>query len=168
MKIIARNLPVNVNYEIIDSYSSEDYSQCENCGRILKNICKVKSKNGIYIVGTECADRLSGIEPSQIAEIKRKLNKQKRLIKRLHTIQKKEGLLIEIGKNIVWFHSAKTCNWAFWQGRAGKKNFEEKFKPHYQIFKDPNLYKTPEQVREIIEENCKKRNEGTLYPKLTN
>lgn len=65
-RIIQRNLPLDTTYRIIASYycSLEDGGTvCQNCGRIICNICTVEDGRGNrYDIGMDCAETLSGLK----------------------------------------------------------------------------------------------------------
>jgi len=105
-RIIARALPVDTTYRLVNvDYAGEgdaSFWQCENCGKMIKNLCTVESGTGKrYIIGTECCDRLTGIEPSDTKEAKRILRILKSIRKKI--IEKKNDnnfcCLIDYWKN---------------------------------------------------------------------
>lgn len=126
-QIIARNLPVNTSYTLINSWTEDEgeYLQCQNCGRVIKNICQVKSAEGnLYIVGTECMDRLTGILPSEIAEVKRKLRIEKTIKKR---ISQAENPHAYIWKNTVWIYPNTEEDMRELIAKCGIQVYREKF-----------------------------------------
>lgn len=96
-RIAQRNLPIDVNYKIIDFAVFEDgYGACQNCNRVIVNVATVEDANGKrYDVGLNCAETLSGEagihlkESVEVKQIKKEL-RILRLVKRLA----KEGLLV--------------------------------------------------------------------------
>lgn len=66
--IIQRNLPTDVEYELIESYymSMENGGGeiCQNCGRFITNVAIVQSKYGSFHIGMDCAATLTGIKDS--------------------------------------------------------------------------------------------------------
>jgi hypothetical protein len=57
---------------------------CENCGRIITNMVTVESKEGKqYIVGSDCASTLAGINKQDNENIKHSITKYKRFYKEL-------------------------------------------------------------------------------------
>lgn len=64
-KIIERNLKFSDQYVYIDtkrgSILDGDVTCCDNCGKIIANICHVvrKSDNKHFYIGTDCAETLS-------------------------------------------------------------------------------------------------------------
>lgn len=68
-KVIRRNLPINTEYKIIDSFYtggiSENPMSCDNCGKLIANVAVVENTDGDkYHVGMDCAETLSGIKDS--------------------------------------------------------------------------------------------------------
>lgn len=61
-KVVKRSLPIK-KYKIIDTWSTLDpETVCDNCGKAISNIAKIKSEDGkTYLVGMDCAATLSGI-----------------------------------------------------------------------------------------------------------
>lgn len=63
-RIIERNLPLNVKYNLIDkSYTSLIDSigcTCHNCGKLISNIATVRPENGkeIYLIGFDCLETI--------------------------------------------------------------------------------------------------------------
>lgn len=67
--IIQRNLPINQNYTLLETYyiSLEDGGTCcENCGRPISNIAKVigNSDKLVRYIGMDCAETLTSIKDS--------------------------------------------------------------------------------------------------------
>lgn len=66
--IIQRNLPITQKYAVIGSFYrsiEEGGGQCcENCGRLITNVCEVQgSEDGKhYFIGMDCAETLTGIK----------------------------------------------------------------------------------------------------------
>lgn len=74
-KIVQRNLPLDTEYTLIDSwYSSleENPQTCQNCGAVICSIAQVKSKDGTFIVGMDCAGTLTGLKDSFAFEYEHK------------------------------------------------------------------------------------------------
>ena len=91
MATIKRNLPLNDNYKIIDSYYSSIIdnggSICANCNKVISNIAVIENANGKkFDVGLDCAETLSNLNgllstQMQFAEAKgmrAKINKAKK------------------------------------------------------------------------------------------
>ena len=67
--IIQRNLPINQQYTLLETFYSsiEDSGTCcENCGRPISNIAKVIGNNDklIRLIGMDCAETLTSIKDS--------------------------------------------------------------------------------------------------------
>ena len=72
-KIIQRNIPINQQYEIIETFYSsiEDSATCcDNCGKLIANICVIKGKDDgkVYHIGMDCADSLTSIKNELLFE----------------------------------------------------------------------------------------------------
>lgn len=68
-KIIRRNLPINKEYKLIDSFYTggiiDNPMTCENCGRPIANVAVIKDEDGkSFDVGMDCAETLSSIKNS--------------------------------------------------------------------------------------------------------
>ncbi len=68
-KVIRRNLPINKEYKLIDSFYTgglgENPMICENCGRPIANVAVIEDNDGkTYDVGMDCAETLSSIKNS--------------------------------------------------------------------------------------------------------
>ena len=68
-KVIRRNLPINKEYKLIDSFYTggltENPMTCENCGRPIANVAVLQDEdNKTYDVGMDCAETLSSIKNS--------------------------------------------------------------------------------------------------------
>lgn len=122
-KIIQRSLPTDVTYELIESFYSpliDGGTCCENCGRPISNIAKVKSKYGTFYVGMDCAETLGGIGNSlnfeyvhkaRFAQAKQAVSRINKLIKdgytdlKLKTFDNDNNFYKEIGSG--WWHMNK-------------------------------------------------------------
>lgn len=87
--LIRRNLPINENYKLIDSFytGTDNGIFCENCGKYITNVGVIETDNKkAYHVGIDCAKTLTNIEGLQGAEmnfaeskaIRAKVNKAKK------------------------------------------------------------------------------------------
>jgi len=61
------NLPLNDDYEIIDSYYTggieNNATTCDNCGKLITNIAEIKNSKGqVFDVGLDCAETLSNLK----------------------------------------------------------------------------------------------------------
>jgi len=92
MATIKRNLPLNDNYKIIDSYYSSLIEgggcTCDNCNKSISNIAVIKNDVGkVFNVGLDCAEslsNLSGLHSISVAfaeskGIRAKINKAKKV-----------------------------------------------------------------------------------------
>lgn len=75
--MIQRNLPLDVSYELIDSYYNGGIEAgagecCQNCGRYISNVAIVKSVHGSFHIGMDCAETLTGIKNSFCLEYQHK------------------------------------------------------------------------------------------------
>lgn len=76
-KVIQRNLSILQEYEIVDSWHTDEPGNCcNNCGKPISNIAQIKGlkDNSFYYVGMDCAGTLSGIKDSFDYEYVHKTN----------------------------------------------------------------------------------------------
>lgn len=117
-KIIVRNLDVK-KYSIIEYFyqpkTDLDYTVCENCGRLISNICVIKDDEETYNVGLDCIstimkyDNLT-LHEMEMLKIKKYLNNLKKF--RADLIKKNRSIkpLCKYDKNdksISIFHNGR-------------------------------------------------------------
>lgn len=96
-RIIRQQLPIDI-YEIVDTFSlgEDDYSVCDNCGKVIKNIAVVKNSKGkLFNVGMDCAETLSGITEDDIFFWNSDFKQAKGIRARINKY-KKQGAIIKV------------------------------------------------------------------------
>jgi len=120
MKATLGHLPVNQKYTLINTFYADDEMDrgaCENCDKIIANIATVKGieTGQTYNIGLDCAETLTHLIPSELAEIKKNLRLRAKFIKFLKT----EAKSAIVDKHGVYYYSYITTTWKVnrkWQG----------------------------------------------------
>ncbi len=132
MKAINGNLPINTKYKIIDLVVGDDYNftTCENCGNIIKNIAVVESELGKhYQIGLDCASALTSkecnysISDLQVMQAKKTMRKKINFIKEL---KEAKTVVINIPTDTLWYYRNEVNEWkSFFRGRARYSDFKQ-------------------------------------------
>ena len=118
--LIQRNLPLNINYTLIDKkYIPLENSVgtcCDNCGKLIANIATIKSEDSkVYNIGFDCLETIlinnSLLNTNDIKEyelVKKMIPKVLRFSKHIKTVMNNNvnnnitGLLFEIPTDYNW------------------------------------------------------------------
>lgn len=118
--IIRRNLPLNDNYIIVDSFYTggmENACTCDNCNKLITNVATIKnSKDVQFHVGLDCAETLTNLmgldsvrfEFAEMKALVAKANKAKKESEIMFSILPSGKLLCEDSKNLLF-----TVNYEF-------------------------------------------------------
>lgn len=92
-KVIRRELPFD-KYKIAETFSTEEYCICENCGKAIKNIAIIEdSKGERFNVGLDCAATLAGITDFDILMAETKFNEAKRIRSKMNKAKKNNAFI---------------------------------------------------------------------------
>lgn len=111
MKATDGNLRIDQSYKYISCEYRDRREDglgaelCQNCGKLITNIAVVQGvvDEKIYRIGLDCAATLTGITPDEIAQAKKNMRNEAKLIKWIKT-DCKMGILDETGEYVSLYN----------------------------------------------------------------
>ena len=155
------NLPLNVSYKIIETFTTEDFVTCENCGKPLKNVAVVESSsNHKYYIGLDCAHTLQGITQDTIDYWNDEFNQAKQIRAKINRNRKKYdeteihafNTYDEMDKITIYCYSSnKGDNRNFWFGETVTLDFCKRMLPEiFKIAKINTTYRPIDPKKETL------------------
>jgi hypothetical protein len=154
------NLPLDKKYKIVDFYVNE-YSQCENCGKVIKNIFVIQDEDGKqFEVGSECVKRFESLKPSYELEYKRRMSRLISFIKWIKT-ECKSIVFCKYTDGISCYFYKREVQ--MWTGNCIYRCGYDYYKEQLRKFVPGDVKKLLQyEDREVIENNVKLRVAGQV------
>lgn len=131
-RIVIGNLPLDKKYELVDFCNlGDDFTTCDNCGHIIKNVFTIKNDIKEYVVGSECVENFKSLNPCAILELKRKVAKEKKFVNFMN--KKCKTIIIDSSGKGCWIYEKEITKWnSHWRYR-NIYPFTLKYHPSFKI-----------------------------------